>query len=74
MRTWFYLTNPFDSATKANYEAGYTISNYHNAQLLAHKENPFFGEMFAIYNPLHKALSDAYTAWKEQGNERTAIH
>ena len=71
MKTWIYLSNPFESAAKGSFKVAMTISNYHNAQLLAHKNDPFFGNMYAIYSPLHEGLSNAYTAWKEQGNVRT---
>ena len=67
MKKWAYLNNPFLIAGKKSYRQGLKLSTYYNAQLKANISDPFFAELFSVYNPLHVELSDAYSNWLAQG-------
>lgn len=65
-KQWLYLNNPFMIAAQRSYRQGLKLSIYYNAQLLANIADPFFAALYAIYNPLHVTLSDAYANWVVQ--------
>ena len=71
MKPWTYLTNVFLRVCKHSYKIAYTISTYHDAQLEANQSDPFFGSLYHVYHPLQLALTNAYSEWQSQSNQRT---
>ena len=51
----------------SNFKKALALSNYTDAQLLAQQADPFYGALYNTYDPLDKALTNAYNTWKSMG-------
>ena len=65
-RPWSFLENPFLSSTDNSYRMAVRISTYHNSALNANTSNPVIAALYATYNPIHRALVEAYDAFIAQ--------
>lgn len=69
-KTWLYLGNQFDRATKGSFERALTISTYTDAALAA---DPARATEYTFYHPIHLAFVAAYNAWKSgSGSQKGA--
>ncbi len=69
-REWHYLENTFSNVTERNYKKALIISNYHDAAIKAAMDaepDPDFATLYNRYHPLHVALVEEYTRWKNAG-------
>ena len=66
-RIWIYSNNPFFNATKDSFKKFLKLSSKHIDSLKAKQSVAFFDNLVALYEPLHIAYSDAFTAWKSAG-------
>lgn len=72
MKYWFYLNNPFETATQNNYHKAVEISTYHNSNLVKKATTePLIDPLLKRYTPLHTALLEKYGIWKSAGGTQT---
>ncbi|MFN0031008.1 MAG: hypothetical protein ACKVOR_02500 [Flavobacteriales bacterium] len=72
--TWHYLTNQFVSATVNSFKKANRLSQHHDNVLEqragAGVPDPLDVQLYASYHPLHVALTEKYTAWKNAGGQQ----
>jgi hypothetical protein len=66
-RPWFFLINPFNTATKNNYKKFLKLSLFHLNALDGNKANPFVLTMLVPYQDVHKDFLTAYNLWIASG-------
>ncbi len=66
-KTWHFIINTFEVATRGNYKAAVTLSTHLDAALNAAKADAAILVLYNYYHPIHLAYVAAYNAWLTQG-------
>ncbi len=70
-KSWNFIVNPFEKATRDSYIHAVKISTVHDSALAAMQTDPFFGPLYTSYHPVHTTFISCYTNWLAKGGARS---